>query len=161
MPRFLAAAAVLALAVPASAGPLAPSKPSQLVTVRAVSEPCPIKSSPTTTPYQLTSMSSSDGNQAAFAIPPKQVFVITSASLVVTNGDPNETAQLVVFGLNAAGTDGTVFVEGYARTDDNGFATFVQTLPTGIAVKSGVRLCALGTTGSTLGAVTGFFAKDK
>jgi hypothetical protein len=143
------------------AGPLVPTKASQLVTVRAVSEPCPLDTSPTANEFQLTSMSSSDGNQTAFAVPPKQVFVVTSASLVVTNAVANQPAQLVLFAVNEAGTDGSVLVEGYSRTDADGFATFVQPLPTGIAVKSGVRLCVIGTTGSTLGAVTGFFAKDR
>ena len=60
-----------------------------------------------------------------------------------------------------SGTDGAVLAEGYARTDAGGLATFEQALPTGVAVRSGVSLCVTGTVGSTLGAVTGYFTKDK
>ena len=152
-------AVVFAAALPAAAGPLAPSKPSQLVSARAVSTPCPFEAPAGNNAFQITSMSTPDGVQVPFAIPPKQVFVITSASLNLTGAPADSTAQLYLFAVN--GSDGAVLAEGLATSNANGLATVERVLPTGIAVKSGLALCVLGSQGSSLGSVTGYFTKDK
>ena len=152
--------ALLVSGAQASAGPLAPSKPSQLVVARAASTPCPVDGFPTSNPFEITWMSTPDGTPVPFAIPAKQMLVVTSVSLVTTGGVANATAQLLLIAV-ASPTELSVLAEGYARTDANGLATYQQSFPTGVAVRSGVTLCIAGTTGSTLGSVTGFFAKDK
>jgi hypothetical protein len=134
-------------------------KPSQLVSARAVSTPCPFETDPTNNAFQITSMSTPEGIQAPFAIPAKQVFVITSASLQISGAPPNATAQLYLF--TVVGTEGGILTEGFTTTNGNGFATVDRILPTGISVRSGVPLCVLGSAGNTLGSVTGYFAKDK
>jgi hypothetical protein len=156
--RAFATALALA-ALPAAAGPLAPSKPSQLVSARAVSTPCPFETQAGNNAYEITSMSTPDGVQAPFAIPPKQVFVITSAYLTLTGGPANDTAQLYLFAVE--GESGSILTEGVAATNASGLAIVERVLPTGIAVKSGKALCVLGSQGNSLGSVTGFFAKDK
>jgi hypothetical protein len=149
--------ALLIASADASAGP-AP-KPSQLVTARASSTPCPIEFSVPNTGYQITSMSTSDGIQTPFAIPPKQVLVITSVNLNMTGAPANETGQISLIAVN--GTDGSVLAEGLGTTNADGLLTIDRILPTGISVRSGVPLCVLGNVGSTLGSVTGYFAKDR
>ena len=156
--RPLATALALA-ALPAAAGPLAPTKPSQLVSARAVSTPCPLESQAGNNAYQITSMSTPEGVQAEFAIPPGQVFVITSASLTLTNAPVSATAQLYLFAAN--GADGAILTEGLTTTSVNGTGIVDRVLPTGIAVRSGLALCVLGSQGSSLGSVTGYFTKDK
>ena len=162
MRRLRAVAAALgslALALPAAAGPLAPTKPSQLVSARAVSTPCPFPTEKGNNAYQITSMSTPDGVQAEFAIPPKQVFVITSAYLTLTGAPANDTAQLYLFAVE--GDSASILTEGVAPTNANGLAIVERVLPTGIAVKSGKALCVLGSQGNSLGSVSGFFAKDR
>ena len=158
-PRRAVPALVLLAAAAASAGPLAPTKPSQLVSARAVSTPCPFETNPGNNAFQITSMSTPRGVQAEFAIPPKQVFVITSAYLTLSGGPANDTAQLYLFAIE--GESGSILAEGVAATNASGLAIVDRVLPTGIAVKSGKALCVLGSQGSSLGSVTGYFTKDK
>jgi hypothetical protein len=134
-------------------------KPSQLATVRAVSTVCPFPTAIGNNAFVLDSASTPGGVQAPFVIPPKQVFVITSANLRLSGGPANETAQL--FLLAGPGPESAVLTEGVTTTNADGLANIDRILPSGIAVRSGLTLCVTGTQGNTLGSVTGYFAKDK
>jgi hypothetical protein len=70
-------------AAPSLAGPLAPSKPSQLVTARAVDADRPLaEPDPGTTARMIDEMSTLEGLQQPFVIPPRQVLVIRAVNLV-------------------------------------------------------------------------------
>jgi hypothetical protein len=157
--RAFAAALACALAVPAAAGPLAPSKPSQLVTARSVSTPCPTVHPAELTPYAIDSMTTIDARDVPFAIPPKQAFVITHVHLAAGNATPN--TQIGVFLIAVVGTNGGVLAEAAVQTDGAGRGSTSFDLPTGIAVREGTTICGSSADGSGFASVTGYFTKDK
>jgi hypothetical protein len=146
-------------AAPSLAGPLAPSKPSQLVSARAVSTPCPTVHPVEITPYAIDQMTTIDGLQVPFVIPPKQVFVITHVHLAASGATAN--AEVGIFLISVVGMDGGVLTEGTVHTSASGRGSTNIDLPTGIAVRPGTTICATTTDGAAFGSVTGFFAKDK
>jgi hypothetical protein len=159
------AAAVLAallaapLAVPASGGALAPTKPSQLISARAVSTPCPTVHPVEVQPYAIDRMTTIDGIDVPLVIPPKQVFVITHAHLSASGAEAN--SEIDVHLISVIGNDGGVLTEGSVQTNASGRGSTNIDLPTGIAVRPGTTICASTTDGSGFGSVTGYFTKDK
>jgi hypothetical protein len=159
--RLLAGALVaLALALPAAAGPLAPSKPSQLVTARVVSTNCPLTEPvPNASANAIDEMSTLGGLQQALVIPPKQVLVITSVTFVAV-GPPGE-----IYGMNLIAVNGqehAMLAQEVVEVIGEGLGTKTIVLPTGIAVREGNALCMVASEGGEpFGSVTGFFAKDK
>jgi hypothetical protein len=147
-------------AAPAVAGPLAPSKPSQLVTVRYLETGCPLAApDPGTTANALDEMSTLEGLQQPFVIPPRQALVITSVNFTVV-GEAGDS-----FGMNLIAVNGTqraVLAQALVKTEAEGVGSLTIPIPTGIAIREGNALCMVASAGGTpAGAVTGFFAKDK
>ena len=158
--RALCMIAVVASA--AAAGPLVPTRPSQLVTVRALrggSQPCPIDpSGDLNEPFQIDLMANLEGPQRPLVIPDGKVLVITHVHLTTEDAPANTNVKLAVIAVT--GQDLGVLAETDAITNGDGFASADFDLPSGIAVRPGQPLCAAGQ-GTTFGTVSGFFAKDR
>jgi hypothetical protein len=146
---------------PAAAGPLFPTKPSQLVAARVLAgDDCPAPApEPNTTARIIDDMSTLEGIQQPFVIPPRQALVITSVNFVVV-GDVGAS-----FGMNLIAVNGTqraVLAQALVKTEAEGVGSVTIPLPTGIAVREGNALCMVASSGGTpVGAVTGFFTKAK
>lgn len=159
--HLLGLALAAALATPAGAGPLSPTKPSQLVTARVLDgDTCPLaEPDPGTTASTIDDMSTLEGIQQAFVIPPRQALVITTVNFVVVGAAGDE------FGMNLIAVNGTqraVLAQGLVKTGTEGVGSVTINLPTGIAVREGNALCMVSSAGgSPFGAVTGFFTKAK
>lgn len=149
----LSALAALALTGPASAGPLAPARASDLVTVYTKNAtPCPVAG------VAFDTIVLADGTEQPFAIPPKRVLVVTSLDWNLTSASPG-VAAAPVLGLQTGGAS-LPLLQGSGVTDSNGTAAGTVTAPTGVVVRSGPQLCLIG--GATpAGLIHGFFAKDK
>jgi hypothetical protein len=148
----------------AAAAPLAPSKPSQLADLTTdYSASCPSNAKA----YVVNRISKSDGTQAAFTIPEKQVFVVTGFEIstqLLTSGHRYETG---LFRQDPASPN---VLSSISFVDDvsNGNGRLVLTLPSGAVVKSGILLCAIVIDFDGGGAISfpsvlvhGFFTKDK
>jgi hypothetical protein len=166
MHRACVAAALCAITLVASAaaaGPLVPTRPSQLVTVRALrggSQPCPID--PTgdlNEPFQIDLMANLAGPQRPLVIPDEKVLVITHVHLITESAPPNISVKLALIAVT--GQDLGVLAETDAITNGDGIASADIDLPSGIAVRPGQPLCAAAGRGTTFGTVSGFFAKDR
>jgi len=148
------------LAPPASGGPLAPTRASQVVVLHptAVTDsPCGLNA------YPVNNMRRSSGDVVPFAIPPKQVFVVTSAD-VFGSAQPNSR---YFFSLSVEGSlplvSGSILV-GEAATDASGYYAGSVSVPSGVVVPPGALLCAAVGGPSeepTFIRVHGFFAKDR
>jgi hypothetical protein len=156
----LAAALAAAVAFPVAAGPLAPSKPSQLVTARVISTNCPLaEPDPGASANAIDAMSTLEGLQQAFVIPPNQVLVATSVTFVVV-GTPGDFYGMNLIAVN--GQQRAVLAQEVVEAVGDGIGTKTIVLPTGIAVREGNALCMVSSAGGEpFGSVTGFFAKDK
>ena len=151
--------ALLIAAPPASAGPLAPSKPSQLVTARALGTECPFDDSePSNSARLIDSMTTIEGTTQPFVIPPKQALVITSVH-ILAGGAPDTNVGMNLIVLNGSGV--AILVERSGRTDAGGSVTVDVTLPSGLPVRAGNQLCVASSVLGVGGSVTGFFVKDK
>ena len=145
----------------AHAGPLAPTKPTQAITVLAqtTSAVCP----PGGPGKSVDIKQNPDGSTEPFTIPPKTVFVVTRVDATLS-GTPSRTlvGGLYIFGAGPAPSFVT-FVP--LPTDADGHATGTVTIPSGVPVKPGATLCFLPTptesVSSAAAIVHGFFAKDK
>jgi hypothetical protein len=137
------------------AGPLAPTKPSQLVTAFTVGAPC------STDPLgaRFNTMRTLGIAEGALAIPAKQVLVITRVELTVGGATANDDVALRLVGVG--GSSSGLLVEARVRTSGTGTGSAVIELPTPVAVRGDTELCATASDGGTLGVLTGFFAKDK
>jgi hypothetical protein len=156
-----AAPVAVVLALPAAAGPLAPSKPSQLVTAWTVGEVCSNEvDGDGAISARFNLMRTLAAGEQPFAIPTKQALVITRADLRV--GAVANPGSRVSFVLTAV-RNGTVslLAESSTKTDATGEADVRIELPTGVAVRSGDEVCVTGSSGSFLGTLNGFFAKDR
>jgi hypothetical protein len=159
--RTLCAIAVVASA--GAAGPLVPTRPSQLVTVRALrggSQPCPID--PTgdlSESFQIDLMANLEGPQRPLVIPDENVLVITHVHLTPEDAPANIQVKLAVVAIT--GTELGVLAETDANTNADGFASADLDLPSGIAVRRGQPLCAAAGRGTSFGTVSGFFAKAR
>jgi hypothetical protein len=151
--------AFLVAALPASAGPLAPTKPSQLVTARALGTDCPFDDGePSSSAKLIDSMTTIEGTSQPFVIPPKQALVITGVH-ILAGGAPDTTVGMNLLVLNGPGV--AVLIERSGRTDAGGNVTIDVTLPTGLPVRAGNQLCVASSLVGVGGSVTGFFVKDK
>jgi hypothetical protein len=149
---IVAALILVGGAAAAQAGPLVPTRASQLVTLQAsLPDPiCGLSGRPFST--QVTS----DGQfELGFVIPPKQVLVVTSLDWAVFGADPSATV-LVSLGTNGGASYfiGTGVAD--AAGTAGGSATFSH------AIRPGTTLCisALGVD-SLNAALHGFLARDR
>ena len=160
--RSLAAALLCLIALPAAAGPLSPTKASQVALLMPTAT---TESGCGASAYPVDTMRKSDGTVVPFAVPPKEVFVVTSMDVW---GDAEEPNRRYFFSLsidNSPGIPGGTLVVGDAGLTDStgGYAGSVS-VPTGAIVPSGVQLCAKIDGPSeepTFVRVHGFFAKAK
>ena len=133
------------------AGPLVPSKPSQVVTLAATGTTCVVG-------RLFEVQHSADGISVPFSIPPGQVLVVTGFDWSVTGTSGSTVSAFLTIDT------GTAFQEAFsdgALADSSGLATKSVLVPN-LIVKSGPRLCAGAGGGALVGAlVHGFLAKDK
>ena len=151
--RPLSTASIAAVA--ASAGPLWPTKPSQLVSAHSAGPLCL-----ETTPHKVEFMTLAGRPEVPFEIPPGSVLVITSARLLsfgAAAGTP-ENVQLVTF--DASGNMG-VLGGATIVTESNQQGHAELSFPTGVAVRPGSSICVVGPPRTTAVEVTGYFAKDR
>lgn len=149
------------LAAPLHAGPLAPTKASQVVTLTRTSTTCGPPGS-----YELEQVLP-DGSLAPFAIPEKSVLVVTGYQ-VSQNGNGGAIAgHTILFGLLAAGVNQALET---VVADPNSAYSATRSLAPGIIVASGMQLCVVAQDVSNAFAgqsngfgarVYGFIAKDK
>ena len=86
--------------------------------------------------------------------------MITRAELrVAAAANPATRVSFVLIAVR----NGTVslLAETSTKTDATGDADVRIELPTGVAVRSGDEVCVTGSSGSFLGTLNGFFAKDR
>ena len=163
--RFmLAFAASIALAAHAAAGPLAPSKPSQLVTAFGGTQqaaPC----GDVAGWNRVDKIGNADGSTSPLEIPPKSVLVVTHLEIAVLGAtassftsvlfaavDPANPPALGSLGANSS-------VVGVA--DATGRLQASETIPDGLVVKPPALLCYLPV-GTAAGVTAhGYFTKDK
>ncbi|MBX3025134.1 hypothetical protein KF840_09510 [bacterium] len=150
---FLAGASLLASSV-ASAGSLAPTKPSQVVNLRFSSSdptgPCGFGRLPGA---QLMA----DGTAAPYeGIPAGKMLVVTAMQGYTDTALPS---RLEIFKLRAPSN---VAISVSCLADAFGSCHGTATFPTGIAIKSGTTLCVQsGLAATYYVTLQGFLAKDK
>jgi hypothetical protein len=160
--RLLTVALLCLIALPAAAGPLAPTKASQVAILVPTAT---TKSGCGANAYPVDTMRKSDGTVVPFVIPPKEVFVVTSLDVFGEAQEPNRRYFFSLSIDNTPGVPGGTLVIGDAGLTDSagGYAGSV-TVPTGAIVPSGVLLCSkIGGPSEepTFMRVHGFFAKAK
>lgn len=149
---ILAAVGVLSAATLAQAGPLAPTRASQLVTLHSsvTGGACGALGK------SVDSRVMPDGSvEIGFAIPPKQVLVVTSLEWTVQGADPSEVSQV------SLGASGARFFRGGALADGAGAAA--GTANFFHVIRAGTTICL--TSSSDIdgleGTLHGFLAKDR
>jgi hypothetical protein len=152
---FAVLAVGLCLPPSSSAGPLGPTKASDLRTVLGLpgSTPCPGLS----TLRAVDSQQNPNGTIVPFSVPVKSVFIVTSFDVAGSGsaGSASETALIVADGIG-----GNSFVARCGGiVGSNGLAIGSCTTPAGVAVKGGSTLCFEPNTSNVI--VRGFMAKDK
>jgi hypothetical protein len=150
------------LAPPAAAGPLVPTRASQVVALN----PTPVTDSGCgASAYPVDNMRTSDGQLVPFTIPLNQVFVVTSMDVFGQADEPNRRYFFALFIDTSPSVPGGSLVVGDAGlTDASGNYSGSVTVPTGVVVPPGVLLCAQidgPAEEPTFTRVHGFFAKDK
>jgi hypothetical protein len=155
-----AALVLMCLATSAPAAAVEPKKPSDLVLLDATlgfvdpQPPCPAGS------RLVNARVLADGTTEPFAIPAKQVLVVTAANFYA-EGVADRNYEFAVF---VAG--GAALVHANARSDPAGQVVAGVTIPDGVVVRAGAALCANAGNLAT-GAVPSFvrrhgdFAKDR
>jgi hypothetical protein len=144
----------------AYAGPLAPTKASDTVTLLGgFSSPACISGS---SAKQVDVRQKSDGTTGPFTVPPKSVFVITSYEFITQSAIPSKNVVAGLAVADATLTGSSIVNLATALADSSGTAGGSVLLPSGFPVKSGARLC-FQFVPDTNGSVTvhGFLAKDK
>jgi hypothetical protein len=143
---------------PASAGPLVPTKPSQIVAAQGTSASvCPNRP----TAFHVNALHLPTGSQASLAIPPKSVFVVTGVDVALLGGEAGAMEPVIVFATDAAGNLGSLVRTGGIAGSDGGLIANVA-LATGFVLQPPANLCfemLEGRTGSVV--AHGFFAKDR
>jgi hypothetical protein len=161
--RYIVVGCMVAMAGGAWAGPLAPTKASQVVTLTASgSAVCPL----TPDGVVIDTLNKPDATMASFSIPPGSVLVITQVEMTTINtsaaGDQCEV------GLELQTANSLSFLADHNDLcNARGQIVGTQTFPTGAVVKPGSALCVVGfdlSHGFPLNAavtvVHGFFAND-
>jgi len=156
-------ALALIVAAPGLAGPLAPKKPSDLVTLTRGSTPCPLLMGF----FLVDTRLQSDGTSAPFSIPPKSVLVVTGMLAASNGGTPGIAGSTIGVGLSVGAT--TPIYQTVVADASDAF-TAQTSVPSGIVVKSGTNICVVAqdvanpfpTLETGFGVqVYGFLAKDK
>jgi hypothetical protein len=135
---LMAIVSLVALATPAIGGPLAPKKPSDLVTLTSSGAACTNYGSAA---RRLDRRINPDGTVTPFSIPAKQVLVLTGASTFLEDAGVSDTAytQIVYDIPPTQFGQGAIFAAG--ATDSGGGGTLVSSYSPNMVVKSGVRIC--------------------
>lgn len=161
---FLALVLAAAAVTPALAGPLAPSKPSDVVTLMPNASDGSNGSCNSPELRVDGVIDTSDGSLSPFTIPPKEVLVLTGGTWSDTSVTPNANAFLLL-SLRTATTSNNLVATTAVRSDAAGVAAGAFTLEPGIVIKPGASLCAVldvaGTDTVVFPRLTGFLAKDK
>jgi hypothetical protein len=157
----------IASATPAAAGPVGPTKPSQIVTAigRSTAPACPgvdvslgVK--------LVNQLAANDGSTATFAIPPKSVFVVQSFEFQIIGGNANVFEGINLIAVDPAvppgkDTNGNASFGG-GLTDGNGTVVGNHVIPGGLVIEPPAALCFQARNALTpVIVVHGFFAKDK
>ena len=153
----------LRAADPAMAAPLAPTKPSQAVTVQSLSQGDLCVPGEPSLGRRVNIKQNGDGTTEPFTIPPKTVFVVTSVDVSIQGAPASRKilGGLYIASAQQVGAGSNVAVVP-AESDADGLGNGTMTLPSGFPVKSGANLCFLTVPpGSFNALVHGFFAKDK
>jgi hypothetical protein len=139
----------------AIAGPLAPTKPSQVVTLANSGLACPLLGGGQVFDVRV----GSDGSETPFSIPDGQVLVITGIdwSVFLLPGLPGETVIAFLRTPPSPSAAPTVW-RGAAVADANGRAGGTAVIPN-VVVKPGVPVCLFP--GGSAGTLHGFLAKDE
>jgi hypothetical protein len=163
MSRFLTLVLVAAVATPVLAGPLAPTKASDIAILMpdvadGSNGACGLKE------LRVDGIiSGADGSVSPFTIPAKEV-VLTGGTWSDTSLGGNVNVFLRL-SLETASTNNNIVATTVVRTDAAGAAAGAFTLEPGIVIKPGASLCAtLNVAGINTVAfprLTGFLAKDK
>jgi hypothetical protein len=145
-----------------AAGPLGPTRPSQLVTAYVANNTiCPFDGpNELTTPYQVDAMTVGGGSSEPFAIPAKSVLVITSARLTSCCPVPGTVEGVTLVTFDASGNMG-VLGSASTTTPASGPGYAQLTFPSGVVVRPGSSICVVGPPHSTGAEISGFFAKDR
>jgi hypothetical protein len=139
----------------ASAAALAPAKASDLVVVYTKD---PGTCAGGGRPFDTRVLP--DGTEEPFVIPPKRVFVITSAEIELGGVAAGEYVRATLFVETDTPATATAVALLNAVGGANGIAIGSLTMPTGIVIARGSRLC-LNSATSGGAYVHGFLAKDK
>jgi hypothetical protein len=161
-PALLATLALLAGAPAQAAGPLAPTRPSDVVALTASFEPptCAGGTIGATLDRRMTP----EGTYVPVAVPAKRVLVVTELRWVVDTLPNVEVAAIVRTGPEVGGFIGLVLPG--ARSDGNGRAIGEAKLDPGLVVRNPAELCVVvfPSGGSVIApgnlSGSGFFAKD-
>ena len=157
------ALAVFAAAAAHAAGPLAPTRPSDIVTLAASFDPPGCTGGGTGT--RLDTIVTPEGTYVPLQVPPKRVLVITEIRWIADIAANEEASAVVRPGPEQKGFIGVVLPG--ARADANGRVNGEAKLSPGLVVRNPADLCVrvFGSGGGSAapGNLTGagFFAKDK
>ncbi len=161
----ITAAVITALGfAPAAYGVLAPTKASQLVTIYSTGS-CPIPGFNAASSATFNQMVRADGTTVPFVVPPKQIFVMTDAT-ITASGETAADAILAIVGVGTASAGAPIGARFEAVTSA-GTVTAAFEFPAGVAIKGSSIACAemlnLTHVGSVALSATahGFFAPDK
>jgi len=162
--RLLALVLTAVVVTPALAGPLAPSKSSDIVTLMPNGAD---GSNGACNSVQLRVdgvINGADGSLSPFTIPDKQVLVLTGGTWEDVSVAANVNVFLELI-LRTASTNNLIVSTPAVRSDAAGVVAGAFTLEPGIVIKPGVSLCAsenvAGTNAIVFPRLTGFLAKDK
>jgi hypothetical protein len=152
-------AAVLAFfSATAHAAVLGPTRASDLVNVVAFPGFSGVCCSASETAFDITF--DADGERQPFVIPPGKVFVVTGIEWNSFLGTPNRQTLAVLSLSRPTGCDG-LFANSTALADGAGSAGNTLTVPNGLRIRPGQKLCLFMSNGSLNTArATGYLAKD-
>ena len=162
--RFLTLVLATAAATQVLAGPLAPSKPSDVVTLMPNLSDGSNGSCNSPELRVDGVIDSTDGSLSPFTIPAKEVLALTGGTWSHKSVTPNANAFLEL-SLRTGTTSNNLVATTAVRSDAAGVAAGTFTLEPGIVIKPGASLCAVldvaGTDAVVFPRLTGFLAKDK
>jgi len=163
--RFVTLVLVAAAATPVLAGTLAPTKPSDVVTL--VPDVSDGSDGACNSAAQLrvdAVINTADGSLSPFTIPDKEVLVLTGGTWADTSVAANVNVFLEL-SLRTGSKALNILDTPAVRSDAAGTVAGSFTLEPGIVIKPGPSLCAsliiAGTSSTAFPHLTGFLAKDK
>jgi hypothetical protein len=163
--RFLILVLATGAATQVLAGPLAPSKPSDIVTLMPDASDGANGACNSVQQLRVDAViNTADGSLSPFTIPDKEVLVLTGGTWEDTSVGGNVNVFLEL-SLKTANTSIIIVATPAVRSDAAGVAAGAFTLEPGIVIKPGASLCAsfnvAGTNATAFPRLTGFLAKDK